>query len=366
MPYWWAYTPYILVYLILFGLCFLLKSSRFLQWILFALFALGMSYETFANRRNYIPNYIQENFVNLIEDVKEVKLGPFFRTFNPGVVPYNDGYLMIARCGKKASLILALLNKDFTLLGKSHLLTSLCIAPEDPRLFIHGEKIYVCYNDCPKECREIKNPPRAMYLAEVTFAKGEWGLTNILRLSFNRPEELERGFTKNVEKNWSPFIYQEEIHFIYAYDPLIVVKPNLETGICEEVSHADELQFTKPYKEPRGGTPAYPTENGYLAFYHICNTDVPVKRLFGFYSYGIGAYLIGAVEISKDPPFRILKKTNSLISGHALYTKKRKIEYPSALVVENDRLIFFWGREDKKIMVGTINRQKLQECMVSP
>jgi predicted GH43/DUF377 family glycosyl hydrolase len=287
---------------------------------------------------------------------------------------------MVARCEKKeirkgriekkTFLVLTFLNKQFEMSEDFFYLHAFPqeknqdICPEDPRLFVYRDRIYVCYNDCLKECNGLKNPPRFMCLAELACLEGKWGLQNILQLCWKRPERLEKEFTKNIEKNWTPFIYEDQIHFIYTYDPLIIIKPNLVTGECEEVSYGDTLQFTKPYKAPRGGTPACPVEDGFLAFYHICNTDRPVKRYLGLSSYGVGCYLMGAVEISKDAPFRILKKTKGLISGKALYTQKRKIEYPSSLIVFDDRYILFWGREDKKIMVGTIDREKLSTYMV--
>jgi predicted GH43/DUF377 family glycosyl hydrolase len=386
MPYWWAYTPYLVVYLILCLSIWAFRSKFFVltQISLFVIFALSLLYETFINHRRYLPQYVKENLINIVENVQKVEMPPFFRAFNPGVIPYKEGYLMVARCEetgliefinrkitskKSTHLVLVFLDKKFTLIQDPIDIHTFPeeqhrdVAPEDPRVFLHKDKIYVCYNDCPKEYQNKKNVPRSMYLAELDCIDEKWGLAKVLELSFKRPEELEGVITKQVEKNWTPFSYEDQIHFIYAYDPLIVIKPDLNTGVCDKISYSAKLDFTKPYKSPRGGTPAYETQEGFLAFYHICNLDVEKKRFLGCSSYGIGGYLIGAVEISKEAPFQVIKKTKSLISGKDMYKKKKNIEYPSALILEEDRIILFWGREDREIMVGTINRQHLTDAM---
>src|SRR6185503_3590233 len=35
------------------------------------------------------------------------------------------------------------------------------------------------------------------------------------------------------EKNWLPFVNNDQLYTIYSYDPFIIYKPDFETGNCE-------------------------------------------------------------------------------------------------------------------------------------
>src|SRR5690606_1423413 len=54
----------------------------------------------------------------------------------------------------------------------------------------------------------------------------------LLKINDDNYQDLK---TKNVEKNWCPFVYKGELLLIYSFGPLIILKPNLETGICKVV-----------------------------------------------------------------------------------------------------------------------------------
>ncbi len=67
------------------------------------------------------------------------------------------------------------------------------------------------------------------------------------------------------EKNWVPFIKDDELHLIYSYDPFIIYKPCLDTGRCELV-----LSY-KPQRDlssMRGSAAPIPFDEGYLILVH--------------------------------------------------------------------------------------------------
>lgn len=67
------------------------------------------------------------------------------------------------------------------------------------------------------------------------------------------------------EKNWVPFIKNEEIHLIYSYDPFLIYRPNTDTGECEVA-----LQYTPThdFSRFRGSSSPIAYENGYLILVH--------------------------------------------------------------------------------------------------
>ncbi|MBA3721554.1 MAG: hypothetical protein H0W88_04040 [Parachlamydiaceae bacterium] len=67
------------------------------------------------------------------------------------------------------------------------------------------------------------------------------------------------------EKNWLPFVKDDEIFIIYSFDPFILYKPNLVTGACETV-----LQYepSHDFSKFRGSAAPIVYEDGYLTLTH--------------------------------------------------------------------------------------------------
>ncbi len=89
--------------------------------------------------------------------------------------------------------------------------------------------------------------------------------------TFERPVKVEKllplkGPDPNRhEKNWLPFVKDNELHFIYSSDPFILYKPDLETGDCQTL-----LEYTPEhdFSRFRGSAPPIPFDSGYLMLIH--------------------------------------------------------------------------------------------------
>ncbi|HSX04016.1 MAG TPA: glycosyltransferase [Rhabdochlamydiaceae bacterium] len=67
------------------------------------------------------------------------------------------------------------------------------------------------------------------------------------------------------EKNWLPFVKDDQLFAIYSYDPLIINKPNIESGEWEEFfCYTPEYDFSRF----RGSAGPIALEDGYLALVH--------------------------------------------------------------------------------------------------
>lgn len=67
------------------------------------------------------------------------------------------------------------------------------------------------------------------------------------------------------EKNWMPIIKNNNLRFIYSYDPFVLLAPNIENGECQTVlSYSPILDFSRF----RGSAAPIDFENGYLMMIH--------------------------------------------------------------------------------------------------
>lgn len=67
------------------------------------------------------------------------------------------------------------------------------------------------------------------------------------------------------EKNWLPFLVQNEIYSIYTYDPFVINKLNIETGDSQIVYQYDPI---RDFSRFRGSAGPIPFDNGYLVMVH--------------------------------------------------------------------------------------------------
>lgn len=88
------------------------------------------------------------------------------------------------------------------------------------------------------------------------------------------------------EKNWTPFVHENRLFLIYSHDPLVILEPNLATGICREIHRATpELNLARY----RGSSAVVPYGDRHLFTVH----EVPVV-------HGSRAYLHRFVEMDRQ------------------------------------------------------------------
>lgn len=138
-------------------------------------------------------------------------------------------------------------------------------------------------------------------------------------------EESKTTSKQYSEKNWTPFMYKNEIHFVYSISPLVIVKlpanavpqnvtyldQSLRAVYVEKVSSTNCLGFNNHqdiyrsiYKRwiwgiLRGGTPAMMVRGQYLSFFHsrVDHNGAIITQS--------KLYVMGAFTFSAKPPFRI-------------------------------------------------------------
>ena len=184
---------------------------------------------------------------------------------------------------------------------------------EDPRLFTFKNELYIYghyrgnYNGVCKHIPIIYNIDRP---------------SNIIYLSMNN--------MNNIEKNWMPFEYQNDLYFEYSTNPHVILKCNTITGECIKVyeSSATLKNITLAIG---GGAPAQKFIHKNIEYFlGISHTRTGLIWKNFFYIF------------NSTPPFNILKITDTFN-----ILKNTDIEFASGLIIiDNKTVIISEGVDD--------------------
>jgi hypothetical protein len=165
------------------------------------------------------------------------------------------------------------------------------------------------------------------------------------------------------QKNWSPFIWKNQLCMTYSINPHEVLSANVISGICKPIAISS---FPSKWKwgTLRGGTPAQLIDGQYLAFFHSSTWSNTRATRSG---QKLLHYYMGAYIFSQNPPFKIKKITPFPISSSSFYTKSsldKRVIFPSGFVNTGEYLYVSYGKDDREIWVAAINKQKLMAFMI--
>jgi hypothetical protein len=191
--------------------------------------------------------------------------------------------------------------------------------PEDPRIIKFKNDILIIYNDT------YINGQTRMFVYNMTTNK------NIL-LKYNR--------NNLIEKNWSPFIYKDELYVSYFLNPHTILKIDLLDGNCTEIFSNPKIVY--PYNI-YGGTPSIliPELNMYFGMGHILIKDLKIKKKYYCIGYFFNAY----------PPFQLYKISKIFTFFERNDTKLLKlmfVEFPTQIQKIDNNLFISIGIDDNK------------------
>ena len=173
---------------------------------------------------------------------------------------------------------------------------------EDYRYIIFNEDLYIIMNGLPKNSNK-----RQMYLYNI------------------KKNEICQLYIKNYDvnniyqKNWTPYVYKNELYFIYSFSELCVVKlKNGITGECELV-YGNPSLFTN--KTIFGGTNLYNWKNDlFIGFAHIRNPWYGVPIIFDAKNY---KYITTTTPIKLKTPFELNLLKDKIVQYPYYFTKCR-------------------------------------------
>ncbi len=147
---------------------------------------------------------------------------------------------------------------------------------------------------------------------------------------------------KRCEKNWLPFVLNQQIHAIYSYDPLIVFKVDPITGTTKKVIETNSFLDTSRF---RGSAGPVPFDDGYLVIVHeVAYTD----RRYYLHRF---IFLNKKFEITKASPL--------------FYIKTIGIEYCAGMSLDHEgkHIAVTLGVEDKEAYIALVDVDEVKKSL---
>jgi tetratricopeptide (TPR) repeat protein len=269
-----------------------------------------------------------------------------YHPMNPSIQKTKNGYEVICRAVNYTQIGAKIFNtvdttgifhtknfllnydKDFRLLKQHEIIENLprkkipafnIDGLEDCRIFEFKDRFWFTCTTCDTNptgdrqislCRLEKKPTGANIYVEA--------LTPLIGTDLSR-----------CEKNWLPFVENDQLLMVYSYDPFVIYRPNLETGECETVVH---IETDHDFSRFRGSAAPIPFDEGYLILVHEVSTLPEYYR----------CYLHRFLYLDKN--FKIARQTIPFVFMH------QGVEYCCSMTLDHSgkQLILPIGIEDRE------------------
>lgn len=338
--------------------------------ILFAIAAI-CGYVFIASIR-FLPLSCSKHFIaSPIGDIKRLYFPELKgNCFNPSIVNIEDGYLLSFRWDKpdkhlknllktarwasrKTYVCLVELDRELNPKSSVQILDLVnqenqsIVDPTDMRIIRINDEVTGIFNTVTS----LPHHPPIIRLYTVNLKKDPLAQRYV-------PEPCQKLIYPNareVEKNWTPFVWNDELYFVYEISPHTILKVNRDTGVCE-LLEKQNFQQEWTYGSPRGGTPAISYKNLYVSFFHSAERAIQIRKHKACY------YLMGCYAFQGEPPFHVKALTPKPILSSNLYSfrhNRRKILYPSGVAENKDQFIVACGENDEHIVIVSIDKSKM-------
>lgn len=172
------------------------------------------------------------------------------------------------------------------------------------------------------------------------------------------------------EKNWSPFIYNKNIHFVYQINPLTVIEMDIVDGSCRQVGASTSFNqnfWSKKYGNfLGGGTPFLPYGDEYISFFHAFTDNKKKEANSRNYNFGL-------VAISNKEPFKVTR-----ISKEPLMIAKPDPKkdlrgnspwlpvcvYPCGFIMRNNKFYVSYGWGDCRCEMAEFSWKEIEKNLV--
>tara|TARA_R110001599_G_scaffold266539_3_gene467331 strand:+ start:7777 stop:8880 length:1104 start_codon:yes stop_codon:yes gene_type:complete len=167
-------------------------------------------------------------------------------------------------------------------------------------------------------------------------------VNDILRMyvDFEDPEPIHH------EKNWMPFYYNDDLHFIYSVEPHVVLKLDAKSGFCEEVARTSNKNINSHL---RGSSQARYYKGSYIAIAHWRTSTM--------------SYLSQAYSFQAKPPFKIETMSPVFIFDDVKTKNKSSIQFVSGMEIKDDVCHITYGEQDCDSKMFKVEMKTLLESM---
>lgn len=303
----------------------------------------------------------------LIKWTKQIILQEFPLAFNPSIIKNEKGYLMAFRyCPNNhnkdhsiSKIGIVQFDASFNRISKPCLVENVGEkAPphlEDPRLFLYQNEICIIYNNCLDKFQTSESR-RDMWMGKLVQQGDRFFLTDQIKF-FHK----EKGEARLIQKNWIPFISDDQLYLIYMLDPFEVIIPDMETGLCSAVWNQESLNNWQ-WGQLRGSTPPVLADGELLAFFHSSTSKPSIVQNNSTFQYYIGVYTFSATY-----PFKITSMSPAPIISKTFYSRQqreKKVIFPAGLVEDDQNYYICYGRNDKEMWIAAFDKIKLKQSLV--
>ena len=234
------------------------------------------AYRNFLFYVKQIPKTKTQRLNIQIPDSPDQKLEVYY-PMNSSILRKPSGYQMICRAVNytqqgakefrstdpfgyfKSRNFLIELGPDFQVLSQTEILDFTkeswpipcnVLGLEDPRMFCWNEEIWFT-------CTTYENAPFGVPRMALCQLNKEGHIQQKIFLEGPHPYRCE--------KNWLPFVSENELKVMYSYDPFQIYRVNLANGECQPIFSYDP---EKSFKEFRGSAGPLSFDGGYLVLVH--------------------------------------------------------------------------------------------------
>lgn len=317
------------------------------------------------------PN-LEEALNPCVVQTKQVHIPGYPHAFNASLIAWRDGWLLCFRNKERihdiwrSSIGLVTLSSEFEVNGPISFLETGSYLSADPRLIEVDGILYIVYSDVSL-CETVSPCLGSHHLLEMVIGKIEEREGRFSIHAISHLTQYPNRIPDRVEKNWVPFVYDNQLLLAYSLEPHTIFKPFLEEGVCDFYAvSASALKWK--WGIVRGGTPAILIGGKYLSIFHSS------KAMKSLHSEGKASrhYFMGAYLFDAQPPFAIKKISPKPIVGRNFYIGKKYPSYwtalqaifPCGIVQKGPYLWISYGRQDHEIWVAQIDTKLLLESLI--
>jgi predicted GH43/DUF377 family glycosyl hydrolase len=283
-----------------------------------------------------------------------------YRAYNPSVAKIGKNYICTYRISNSINctaldnmhsfkklksgeiesfIVISLLDEDFNTISKSNVSTINVGTDikgfEDPRIIISGNEIFIVANALTGPANRNE-----MWLLKFNTFDLMAKLQNGDVIKPYSSIKLTIDFdTDKVQKNWMPFLYNDNLMFVYSVNPHTILQCDTISGRCEKVCVSSNSEISS---EIRGGSPAKLYGDVYIALTH--------KRPRG------GCYTTQIYTFDSQPPFAVRSVSDDFIFDEKYNINTSHIQFVSGFEISDDKIIISYGEDDchSKLYVAPI------------
>lgn len=310
----------------------------------------------------YLPTIKSARFDPIVINLPKIREG-FTETFcpmNPSIQKVDDGYMLICRTvnyvqfgGRdhkscdifdptiRTKNFLVHYDKDFNIISQDEIVENLPRFRKKPSM-VEGLE----------DCRLIKFNNEFWFTCTVFDLTPE-GVPQIAlckladkasgnKIAVTKLVPLKGPDPKRCEKNWLPFVKDNEFYAIYSCDPFVVFKPDFVTGECKT---SLTIEPKHDFSSFRGSAPPIEFDDGYLMMVHevaYTNQRYYLHRL---------VYMDKDLNVTKiSKPFTFLHQG---------------IEYTCGMTIDHsgENLVIPIGIEDRNAYLCTVDLKTIRSML---